>query len=98
MELDELWSFVLKKARKRWVWLALCPKTRQVVVAFYIGDRSERSWRKLWDRVPGAYRGGHCYSDFWKAYREEVIPEEHHEAVGKESGETAHIFRDGTTH
>ena len=29
---------------------------------------------------------------FWKAYRE-VIPEERHEAVGKESGETAHIER-----
>ncbi len=91
LELDELWSFVLKKARKRWVWLALCRKTRQVV-AFYIGDRSEQSCRELWERVPEAYRGGHCYSDFWKAYRE-VIPEEQHEAVGKESGETTHIER-----
>jgi len=27
--LDELWSFVLKKARKRWLWLALCRQTRQ---------------------------------------------------------------------
>ncbi|MBA3473288.1 MAG: IS1 family transposase [Rubrobacter sp.] len=91
LELDELWSFVLKKARKRWVWLALCRKSRQVV-AFYIGDRSEQSCRELWERVPEAYRGGHCYSDFWKAYRE-VIPEEQHEAVGKESGETTHIER-----
>ena len=23
LELDELWSFVLKKARKRWIWIAL---------------------------------------------------------------------------
>ena len=35
LELDELWSFVLKKARKRRVWLALCRQTRQVV-AFVI--------------------------------------------------------------
>ncbi len=91
LELDELWSFVLKKSRKRWVWLALCRKTRQVV-AYFIGDRSEQSCRELWERVPEAYRGGHCYSDLWKAYRE-VIPEEQHEAVGKESGETAHIER-----
>jgi len=34
----------------------------------------------------------HRLSDFWKAYGE-VIPEERHEAVGKESGETAHIER-----
>lgn len=91
MELDELWSFVLKKAQKRWVWLALCRETRQVV-AYYIGDRSEESCRELWERVPEAYRGGHCYSDFWKAYRE-VVPAEQHTEAGKESGETAHVER-----
>ena len=91
LELDELWSFVLKKAQKRWVWLALCRKTRQVV-AYYIGDRSEESCRELWERVPEAYRGGYCYSDFWKAYRE-VVPAEQHTEAGKESGETAHIER-----
>ncbi len=31
LELDELWSFVLKKAKQVWVWIALCRKTRQVV-------------------------------------------------------------------
>jgi insertion element IS1 protein InsB len=91
LELDELWSFVLRKERKRWVWLALCRSTRQVV-AYFIGDRSEASCRRLWERVPETYRGGYFYSDFWKAYRE-VIPEERHEAVGKESGQTAHIER-----
>ncbi|HXG85378.1 MAG TPA: IS1 family transposase [Pyrinomonadaceae bacterium] len=35
LELDELWSFVLKKANKRWIWIALCRQTRQVV-AFVI--------------------------------------------------------------
>lgn len=91
LELDELWSFVLKKERKRWVWLALCRSTRQVV-AYFIGDRSEQSCRRLWERVPEAYRGGYCYSDFWKAYQE-VIPAERHTAAGKESGETSHIER-----
>jgi hypothetical protein len=38
LELDELWSFVLKKTRKRWIWIALCRATRQVV-AYCIGDR-----------------------------------------------------------
>jgi len=29
LELDELWSFVLKKSQKSWGWLALCRHTRQ---------------------------------------------------------------------
>jgi transposase-like protein len=41
LELDELWSFVLKKSNKRWIWMALCRRTRQVV-AYYVGDRRKR--------------------------------------------------------
>jgi insertion element IS1 protein InsB len=95
LELDELWSFVLKKTRKRWVWLALCRATRQVV-AYAIGNRGEATCQRLWERVPEAYRGGCCYSDFWEAYRN-VIPTEQHMAVGKDSGETAHVERWNTT-
>jgi IS1 family transposase len=40
LELDELWSFVLKKTNQAWIWIALCRKTRQIV-AYAIGDRSE---------------------------------------------------------
>jgi insertion element IS1 protein InsB len=91
LELDELWSFVGKKADKRWVWIALARHTRQVV-AYVVGDRSERTCRRLWERIPEGYKGGSCYSDFWEAYRA-AIPEERHEAVGKESGELAHVER-----
>ena len=48
LELDELWSFVLKKSQKRRVWIALCRRTRQVV-AFAIGDRSKDTCLKLWN-------------------------------------------------
>ncbi len=34
LELDEMWSFVLKKANKRWLWVALCRRTRQIVAAY----------------------------------------------------------------
>jgi IS1 family transposase len=68
LELDELWSFVLKKADKRWIWIALCRRTRQVV-AYAIGDRSQATCRKLWEAIPPAYRAGHCYSDFGKLMR-----------------------------
>lgn len=91
LELDELWSFVLQRANKRWVWIALCRLTRQVV-AYAIGDRSEATCRKLWERIPECYRAGHCYTDFWEAYQL-VIPAEQHTAVGKESGQTARVER-----
>jgi insertion element IS1 protein InsB len=91
LELDELWSFVLKRANKRWIWIALCRATRQVV-AYTVGDRSAATCRKLWERIPADYRRAHCYSDFWEAYRV-VIPAEQHTATGKESGLTAHVER-----
>ena len=91
LELDELWSFVLKKVRKRWVRLALCRQTRQVV-AYVVGDRSARTCRRLWETIPAAFRRAHCYTDLWKAYSK-VLPPEQHTAVGKESGQTAHVER-----
>ena len=91
LELDEVWSFVLKKANKRWIWIALSRRTRQVV-AYVIGDRSEETCRKLWERIPDAYRMAQTYSDFWEAYQN-VFPEETHQSVGKEAGQTNHVER-----
>jgi IS1 family transposase len=82
---------VLKRANKRWVWLALCRATRQVV-AYVIDDRSEATCRRLGERVPDAYRRARCFSDFWEAYRL-VIPAGQHTPVGKQSGEMAHVER-----
>jgi len=91
LELDELWSYVLKKSNKRWVWVALCRRTRQVVACF-IGDRSEASCRQLWRRIPPAYAKCHSFSDFWEAYQL-VFDPERHQSVGKDSGQTNHIER-----
>jgi IS1 family transposase len=91
MELDELWSFVFKKENQAWVWVSLCRKTRQVV-AYAVGDRSKDTCQKLWNSIPEEYQLGHCFTDFWRAYQA-VIPEEQHSAIGKETGETAHIER-----
>src|SRR5438132_11256154 len=91
LELDELWSFVLKKAHDSWIWIALCRKTRQVV-AYAVGDRSKKTCQRLWEAIPQEYRQGHCFTDFLRVYAS-VIPEEQHTAVGKETGETAHVER-----
>ena len=71
LELDELWSFVQRKAQKRWLWVALNRRTRQIV-AFVIGDRSAQTCRKLWQRIAYEYRQGCSYSDFWQAYEQLV--------------------------
>ena len=82
LELDELWSFVLKKAHDFWIWIALCRKTRQVV-AYAIGKRSKQTCQRLWEAIPQEYRQGHCFTDFLRVYTL-VIPQEQHSAVGKE--------------
>jgi len=80
-----MWSFVCQRANKRWLWTAMCRRTRQIV-AYAIGDRSEETCRKLWEQIPESYRGCQSFSDFWDAYQK-VFPKETHECVGKESGQ-----------
>ena len=91
LELDEVWSFVLKKKNKRWLWTAICRRTRQIV-AYAIGDRSEATCQKLWDAIPETYKTSLSYSDFWDAYAK-VFPKETHRSVSKETGQTAHMER-----
>ncbi|MBA2396336.1 MAG: hypothetical protein H0V70_26715 [Ktedonobacteraceae bacterium] len=86
-----MWSFVLKKAGIRWLWTAMCRRTRQIV-AFAIGDRSKATCLRLWKAIPDEYKHCHTFSDFWTAYRH-VFPTKTHQCVGKETGETAHMER-----
>jgi IS1 family transposase/transposase-like protein len=96
IECDEAWSFVASKNNKKWIWLALDKKTREIV-GVYIGDRSEDGARGLWNSLPPVYRQcAVCYTDFWAAYAQ-VIPHKRHQAVGKESGKTNHIERFNNT-
>lgn len=91
LELDEMWTFVKSKKNKYWLWMAICRRTRQIV-AYYLGDRSEKSCKKLWKRIPEKYKKSTTYSDFWDAYAKVIQTGKHH-SVGKESGQTSHIER-----
>ncbi len=91
LELDEMWSFVQQRRHKRWVWLAQCRRTRQIV-AYAIGDRSEQTCRLLFERIPKWYKKCVLFTDFWKAYTE-VLPSKQHCATGKGEGQTCHIER-----
>ena len=55
VEADEMASFVQNKDNKQWIWLAMDANTRQII-AFHVGDRSRKSFKKLWTMIPQAYR------------------------------------------
>lgn len=67
-----MWSFVLEKSNKQWVWLALNAETKEIV-GVHIGgqlrwlaerDRGREGARKLWQSLPSVYRQcAVCYSD-----------------------------------
>lgn len=91
LELDEVWSFVYCSANKRWLWTALCRRTRQIV-AFVSGDHSATTCAKLWQKIPTSYKHCHTFSDFWDAYAK-VFPKATHRMVGKGAGETCYMER-----
>lgn len=92
IECDEMWSFVGKKKKQFYIWLAIDRQTREIV-GCYIGNRTYRSCEKLWQSLPPVYRQcAVAYTDFWQAYKK-VLPSKRHHAVGKETGETNHIER-----
>lgn len=88
LAMDELVTFVNEKFFKRWLWTALCRRTRQIV-AFVIGDRSQDTCRWLWQAVPLAYRTCSIYTDYWEAYTL-VLPPDQHIPSGKGAGHTNH--------
>jgi insertion element IS1 protein InsB len=91
-ELDELWSFVGKKANRQWVWIAMDASTRQVI-AFHVRDRSQASAERLWANLPAAYREQAIfYTDQYAVYAW-VIPPTRHRAISKLARMTNHVER-----
>src|SRR5262245_45201001 len=92
VEADEIWSIVVSKENKQWVWIALDVTTKQVI-AFYVGDRSASSARELWQRIPQVHRDhATFYTDGLAAYKT-VLPSERHQVWAKSSGHTNVIER-----
>ena len=71
-ELDEMWSFVQKKANQRWLWLAIGRKTR-AVLAYAFGRRKDSVFRKLKALLSPL---GICmfYTDDWGSYGRNLAP------------------------
>ncbi len=88
LEVDELWTFVGRKKRKKWLWLAVERHTRRIV-AWVLGGRGIATARRLWAALPEDYRTGTWYfTDEWEAYRR-VLPTPAHRPSPKGSGQTS---------
>jgi insertion element IS1 protein InsB len=91
-ELDELWSFVGKKANRHWVRIPMDATTRQVI-AFHVGDRSGQSAQALWKKIPTVYQERALfYTDHYAAYTG-VIPSAQHRAISKLARKANHVER-----
>lgn len=83
-----MWTFVGRKRRKVWLWLAVERYTRRIV-AWVLGTRGTATARRLWRALPAEYRTGTWYyTDEWEAYRR-VLPPAAHRPSGKGSGRTS---------
>jgi insertion element IS1 protein InsB len=96
VEADEMASFVQKKAHKQWIWIAMDAETRQVM-AFHVGDRSCKSAKRLWAKIPRAYRQHATFYTYQYVVYEGVIPAARHRAISKLARKTNHIERFNNT-
>ena len=88
--------FVQKKADKQWIWIAKDAKTRRVM-AVHVGDRSRKSAKQLWAKIPLAYRQhATFYTDQYVVY-EGVMPVAQHRASTKPARRTNHLERFNNT-
>ena len=99
LELDEMWTFVGRKPRKVWLWLAV-ERARRCIVAWVLGDRSAATALRLWQALPTRYRR-HCwyFTDLLPAYCRliagllpayaQVLPRWQHRPCPKGEGQTS---------
>jgi insertion element IS1 protein InsB len=78
-ELDEMWSYVGKKAELRWVWHAIDHHSGQVL-AYVFGRRKDEVFLQLKELLElfGITR---FYTDGWGAYERHIDPAQH--TIGK---------------
>jgi len=83
-----MWTFVGRKKRKVWLWLAV-ERTSRRIVAWVTGHRDAATARRLWQALPRRYRRRCGYfTDEWKAYVG-VLPRWRHRRSPKGSGGTS---------
>jgi insertion element IS1 protein InsB len=79
-ELDEMWSFVARKANPRWLWHAIDHHTGKVL-AYVFGRRKDDVFLELKKRLE-PFGITTYYTDGWGAYERHLDAEQHR--VGKD--------------
>jgi insertion element IS1 protein InsB len=79
-ELDEMWSYVGKKANPRWLWHAIDHRSGRVL-AYVFGRREDAAFLQL-KALLEPFGITRFYTDGWGAYGRHVDPQKHE--VGKQ--------------
>ena len=79
-EMDEFWSFVVKKSNQRWTWYAI-DKDSGIILAWHNGGRTDADFRQLLKYLKNIPIH-HYYSDDWGAYSRNLDKNTHH--IGKD--------------
>ena len=88
LELDEMWTFVRRRKRKVWLWLAV-ERTSRRIVSWVLGCRGAATARRLWANLPARFQRNTTYfTDAWEAYAK-VLPAGAHRPSAKGSGQTS---------
>lgn len=78
-QLDEQWSFVRNKKNQRWLWVAICQYTGQIL-AFTFGKRTNECCHRL-KKMLRPFNIRYYQTDDWQSYRAEIEAGKH--KVGK---------------
>lgn len=79
VQVDEMWSYVGKKANQRWLWQAIDSKTG-TVLAYVFGKRDDATFQQL-QALLEPFPITCYYTDDWGSYQRHLPPEQHH--IGK---------------
>jgi insertion element IS1 protein InsB len=96
VEADEMSSFIRRKANKQWSWSAMDAETRQVL-ALHVGDPSRKRAKRLWAKMPQAYRQHATFYPDQSVVYAGVIPAAQHRAISQLARTTNHMERFNNT-
>jgi insertion element IS1 protein InsB len=80
LQIDEMWSFVGKKANQRWLWYGFDPDSKKII-NFQLGRRTDDNCQKLLKKIEDCQVLRYC-TDEWESYQK-YLPSTRH-WIGKD--------------
>lgn len=79
VEIDEMWSYVKKRTKQRWLWYAVEHNTGEIL-AYTFGKRKDSVFMKL-KKLLDRFNITMNYTDKWKSYKKYIEKSKH--KIGK---------------